>query len=51
MQVAQQSPEPDETSKRGEPAQNSFWGAAKPLTVREQSQQRFLRRAKFIQVA
>lgn len=51
MQVAQQLPEPDETSKRGEPAQNSFWGAAKPFTVMEQNQQRFLRRAKFIQVA
>lgn len=51
IQGTQQSPEPEETSKWGEPAQNAFYGAAKPLTVREQSQQRFLRRAKFVQVA
>lgn len=43
--------EPDEISKWGESAPNSFRGAVKPSAVMEPSQQKFLRRAKFIQVA
>ena len=51
MQVTQQSTEPGEISKWGESAPHSFWGATKPSAVMEPSQQKFLRRAKFIQVA